>query len=148
MAGKSQKSVAPIRLHFGDQTRVVVTPDDEDRFMTTSAEAAQACRSAQDTLKWKAQFDALLGCVHLWCKGHAAVARAYLGFSNDGLKVFILTIGSEYRFDFDDAISELDMELAQKFPRCPTEVLHFPEAPVESLTSFFDAGSALQLYGN
>lgn len=48
-----QSTVEPIRLHFGDKTLVVVTPDDEDRFMTTSAEAAKACQHAQDMLHWK-----------------------------------------------------------------------------------------------
>lgn len=138
----------PIRLHFSDQTIVVVTPDDEDRFTTTAAEAARACRQAQDNFQWRQEFNRFLAHIHGWCLARReSVTKAYVAFSNDGLNLFILTKGDGYRFDLDDMISALDIELAQEFQRCPTEVMHFPEAPVESLTSFLDSSKALQVYG-
>jgi hypothetical protein len=139
----------PIRLHFTDvQTSVIVTPEDEDRFITTAAEAARACQHAQDALQWKHEFDQLLTQLYEWCRAHASdVSHAYMAFSPEGLHLFILTRGPGYRFDFDDAVSDLDIKLAERFPRCPTEFLQLPEVPIESLTSFFDPGKALQLYG-
>jgi hypothetical protein len=71
-----------------------------------------------------------------------------MAYSNEGLMLFILTKGASYRFDLDDMVSDLDIELAQRFPRCPTEVSQLPDTPVESLSSFFDSGKALQLYGD
>lgn len=145
----SQTSAQPIRLHFSDRTPVVVTPEDEDRFMTTSAEAAIACRQAQEMLQWKNEFDRLLTRLHDWCREKKEqVARTYMAPSDGGLKVFILTKGPDYRFDFDDAISGLDIEVANRFGRCPTEVIHMPETPVSSLTSFFDQSKAWQIYGD
>lgn len=145
----SRTSARPIRLRFGDRTPVVVTPEDEDRFMTTSAEAAYACRQAQDMLQWKNEFDRLLTHLHDWCREKKGeVARTYMAPSDGGLKVFILTKGPDYRFDFDDAISGLDIEVANRFGRCPTEVIHMPETPVSSLTSFFDQSKAWQIYGD
>ena len=143
------KGIEPIRLHFQDvETQIVVTPDDNDRFVTTSSEAAQACKMAQDALRWKPEFEALLKHIHDWCAEHTErVARAFLSFSSDGLKLFLLTHGSSYRFDFDDAVSEFDLELDKKFPNCPGEVMQLPETPVESLTSFFDPAKAFQLHG-
>ena len=145
----SQTSAQPIRLNFSDRTPVVVTPADEDRFMTTSAEAAYACRQAQDMLRWKHEFDRLLTHLHEWCRENKQqVSRTYMAASEDGLKVFILTKGPDYRFDFDDAISGLDVEVAKKFERCPTDVIQIPETPVGSLTSFFDSAKAWQIYGD
>ncbi len=117
--------------------------------MTTSAEAAYACRQAQDMLRWKHEFDRLLTHLHEWCRENKQqVSRTYMAASEDGLKVFILTKGPDYRFDFDDAISGLDVEVAEKFERCPTDVIQMPETPVGSLTSFFDSAKAWQIYGD
>ena len=139
----------PIRLRFDDQTPVVVTSEDEDRFMTTSAEAAYACRQAENMLHWKNEFDHLLAFLHKWCAGKdKQVARTYMAISEDGLKAFILTRGPEYLFEFDDAISALDIEVAEKFERCPTEVIQMPETPAGSLTSFFYPAKAWQIYGD
>lgn len=146
---KTTKSAEPIRLHFQDiDTQILVTPDDQDRFVTTSSEAAKACRAAQNVLHWKQEFDAFLKYIHDWCAERTErVACAYLSFSSDGLKLFLLTHGSDYRFDFDDEVSDFDLELDKKFPNCPGEVMQLPETPVESLTSFFDPANAFQLHG-
>ena len=139
----------PIRLDFRDvDTQIVVTPDDQDRFVTTSSEAAQACKMAHDVLRWKQEFDGFLKYIHDWCAEQTErVAYAYLSFSSDGLKLFLLTHGVDYRFDFDDVVSDFDIELDKKFPKCPGEVMQLPETPVESLTSFFDPAKAFQLHG-
>lgn len=143
----SQLSADPIRLHFSDETRVVVTPEDEDRFVTTATEAARACQQAQNAVAWQREFDRFLTHVFEWCSARReTIAKSYLAFSPEGLELFLLTRGSDYRFDVDDIISELDIELAQKFPRCPTEITQLPEAPIESLHAFFDPGKSLEIY--
>lgn len=148
MAISEKPSVEPIRLHFSDQTKVVVTPEDEDRFMTTAADAARACEHVHNLFQWKQEFDRLLAHVHAWCKVHRDdVSRAYLAATNEGLDLFILTKGSDYRFDFDDPISTLDIDLANRFKNCPSGVTHFPDTSTEPLSSFFDPSKALQLYG-
>jgi len=148
MSARNNTIADPIRLHFSDQTKVVVTPDDEDRFMTTAAEAARACEHVQNLFQWKQEFDRLLTHVHGWCKArNETVSRAYLAATGEGLDVFLLTAGPEYRFDFDDLVSELDIELARRFKNCPSGVTHFPDTPSEPLSSFFDPSKALQLYG-
>jgi hypothetical protein len=142
-----QLSSEPIRLHFTDQTRVVVTPEDEDRFTTTAAEAVRACKNAQEVLSWREEFEKFLTHVYGWCRTRETIAKAYLAFSDEGLELFILTRGSEYRFDLDDDISELDLDLGKGFKKCPTEITQLPETPVRSLHAFFDPGSALEIYG-
>ena len=146
---RTGKGAKPIRLNFEDlDTQIVVTPADNDRFVTTSSEAAQACKMAQDILRWNQEFQAFLRHIHYWCDKHKEkVARAYLSFSSDGLKLFLPTHGSDYRFDFDDEVSDLDLEIAKEFPTCPTEVMQLPENPDDALTSFFDPAKAFQLHG-
>src|SRR3990172_5015939 len=94
-------TAGPIRIHFRDDAPVVVTPDDEDRFVTTASEAARACRQAQDMLRWKREFDEFLAVVYRWCvRQKDVVSCAYVTFSPDGLQVFVVTSGDRYRFDF------------------------------------------------
>ena len=145
----AQPSIKPIRLRFNDDTPVVVVPQDEDRFMTTASDAAFACQQAQNMLRWKHEFDRFLARIHTWCnEKNKFVSRSYVAFSSEGLNVFVLTKGADYRFDIDDDVAKLDINLAKEFPQCPAEVSHFPEVPVESLSSFFHSAKALQVYGD
>lgn len=121
---------------------------DEDRFFTTSKEAAFACKQAENVKEWREEFARFLAFVNTWCTAHSAdVSMAYLGIREDGLKVFLVTPGSEYRFDFDDAVTDLDIQLAQKFTKVPAIVLHVPSTPHTNLSSFFPPESALVIYG-
>lgn len=144
--GRGQK---PLRLHFKSEQRVLVVTEDEDRFMTTSREAAIACRRAQDEQEWRDEFQAFLGHIHEWCKEHADVIdRAYVGFGDEGLKVFLVTKGKDYCSDLDNAAADLDIDLGHRFPGCPAYVMHLPNRPLEALQSFFSPPKAMQLYGN
>ena len=142
------ESLEPLRLHFKSERRVVVTTDDEDRFVTTARQAALACRRAQDEQEWKEEFQRFLGFINAWCEDHSeGIVRAYLGFGDEGLKVFLITKGDEYRFDLDELVARLDSELAVKFPGCPADLMHLPDRPLDALRSFFSPPKALQLYG-
>jgi hypothetical protein len=151
MAEKSREitQAEPIRLDFQSVQRVLVTDDNGDRWMTTVREAAQACRSALDQRDWREQFEAFLGHIYEWSKKHAeTVAAAYVGISSEGLTGVIITKGQEYRLDFDDEITGLDLELANKFPNCRADILQSPEGEPESRIPYISLNRALQLYGN
>ncbi len=143
------RGTEPIRLDFRSVEQVVVVPEDEDRFVTSSREAAEACRQVQNQEAWKRDFEAFLVAVHEWCKAHVeVVSHAYLGVGDEGLKVFVVTVGNEYQPEFDDELTSLDLDLAKRFARCPADVLQLPAAPSESLTSFFAPESAIQIFGD
>ena len=143
-----KKDTKPLRLDFRSRNPVVVVPENEDRFVTTAREAALACRQAQDAKEWQEEFERFLAHVNRWCGEHADhVDRGYLGFADEGLKVFLVTKASEYCFDLDDAVADLVVELTDLFPRCPTDVMHVPDRREEALHAFFSPHSALQLYG-
>lgn len=143
------KGLAPLRLDFKSERRVVVVTEDEDRFVTTSRQAALACRHAEDQEDWSEEFQAFLGRIHEWCKLHKSlIDRAYVAFGEEGLKVFLVTKGTDYCSELDDPAGALDSELPEEFPRCPADVMHLPNRPLEALNTFFSPPEALQLYGD
>ena len=143
--GKQQ----PIVLDFRNvTTAVVVRPDEKDRFVTTVAEAARACQFAEQALQWQQEFGEFLRFVHDWSNQHAkAIRRTYVSPAPHGLEVFIVTAGDHYRFDLDDEVSRLDLDLVTRFSRCPAHVMHVPDESPDALESFFSPERALQVYG-
>lgn len=150
MAGMlKETSTEPIRLDFQSVQQVVVEDNDGDRWVMTVKEAAQACRSALDEQEWKKEFGAFLAHIHEWSKKHSdIVTAAFVGVSSEGLTGVIVTKGAEYRLDFDDAVTQLDIELADKFPNCRADVLQSPEGEPESRIPHIALERAVQVYGD
>jgi hypothetical protein len=151
MTGKTREATPaePIRLDFESVQRVLVTDDNGDRWLTTVREAAQACRSALDQQEWKEQFQSFLGHIYEWSKKHADIVfAAYVGVSSEGLTGVIVTKGTEYRLDFDDEVTKLDIELAEKFPDCRADILQSPEGEPEGRIPYISLDRALQVYGD
>jgi hypothetical protein len=150
MAGGIKENTEPIRLDFQSVQQVVITDQDgEDRWVTTVKEAAQACRSALDQKEWREQFEAFLGHINEWAKKKAdVVSAAFVGISSEGLTGVIITKGKEYRQDLDDAVTDLDIELAEKFPDCRADILQSPEDEPESRIPYISLDRAVQIYGN
>lgn len=136
----------PLRLDFRSEQVVVVTSKNEDRFVTTSKEAARACRRAEDDKGWQREFESLLAHVHEWCKKYPDIDRAYLGFGDEGLRLFLVTGGTEYSVEMDEPAAELSIELEKRFPGCPADVMHLPSRPKDVLHTFFSPPQVLELY--
>lgn len=118
----------PITLDFRSQQSVVVVPDDEDRFVTTSCQAAKACKQEADSEEWDKQWDDFLFHIHKWCERNATFVQAgYVSVGDTGLNVLICTKSQDYDFSIADDIVTLDVELAQHFPACPADVMQVPD---------------------
>lgn len=121
-------SMEPIRLSFRNETKVVVEPDDEDRFVLTVREAAQACKQAQDDKEWQAKFNNFLVYLEKWAETHSQKIRTVCVTVADGaLNILIATSGESYDVDFDDIITELDITLVKEFPWLVAEVMQVPQ---------------------
>lgn len=139
----------PIQLRFDGKGEVVVTPQDQDRFVMTVQVAVNACRAHNDQVVWREQFLHFAAAIHDWCKSRASKLRAaYLSVRGSGLAVFILTKEPTFDFEFNREVSALDLELMRKFPRCPAELLQMPAVDEQELSGFLDVAGALQIYGD
>ncbi len=144
--------IDPIRLDFQSKRQVVVSPDDEDRFVTTEGEAAIACKQWSNREMFKEQFNAFLTEIHDWCEVRSAKVRScFVSIGDSSLNILICTHGVDYDFEFDDAIVNLDVSLSEKFPLCIAELLQIPnqaaltkELPKEALWVYGDGGRTSQ----
>jgi hypothetical protein len=122
-------STGPVHLDIRSVRQVIVHPEDEDRFMMTAKEAARACQQAQTEKDLREQFTQFLLYLREWCEKHTAEVRYAYAYPGDGfLNVLICTSGEGYRCEFDDAVTELDIALTQKFIWLAAEVMQAPES--------------------
>lgn len=138
----------PISLHFESAETVIVTSDDEDRFLTTAKEAARACRTAEDAKWWGETFKGFLAHLNHRCAEMGDTIRAcYVNIGDDGLRVFMATTGEDYEPSIADKITEIDIDIATRFPECPADCVQVPSVPQDSLSSFFLVEDSLKIYG-
>jgi hypothetical protein len=127
MATDRVNASRPIRLTFRSEMRVVVEPDDEDRFVMTMREAALACKQVADNKAWEEAFDTFLVYLEKWSESHAdKVSAVYFSVGDGALNIFVCTPSELYDIELDDIISELDIALVQKFPWLVADVLQIP----------------------
>lgn len=147
---RERQQEEPIRLDFQSVQKIVFTDHDSgERWVATVREAASACRTAQSQKEFQDEFEDFLAHIHQWSKRHAdIVAAAFVGVSSEGLTGVILTSGPQYRLDFDDEITALDIELASKFPHCRADILQSPEEDPVCRVPYIAVERAVQVYGN
>ncbi len=139
----------PIHLRFQDVRRVLVTPEDENRFVTTVQRAAFACQTLLKVDEWRKEFESLLSYLNQWAEKHKdTVAQAYVGVSSEGLTAVVITKGQEYQLTFDDEVTRLDIELANQFPNCQLDVLQSPECEPETRIPYLSLEHSIQVYGD
>lgn len=139
----------PILLDFREGDRpVVVSPDDQDRFMITCEMAAQTCRQALKMQEWREQFYSLLASVHQWAKSRTGdIDGCYVSPIEGGLAVFVVPRTDRYDFELCDAPTDLDIALSQKYPLCRCDVLQIPGKDPERLRTFLDPQRAILIHG-
>lgn len=141
----SEEKAKPIYLTYRSVEKVVVEPDDQDRFVTTVQDAARACKSAQVGTEWQAQFENFLARVHEWCEARKdRIDSSFVDVGDGGLRVNVCTSMADFDFDFEDEVTELDIELARDFPHCISEVSQIPRPVLARL----DLSDAIVTYGD
>lgn len=120
-------SAPPIRLSFRSEQRVVVEPDDKDRFIMTVREAAIACKQAEDNKEWEESFREFLVYLEKWGESHSDRIASVFVYTGDGsLNILVGTTGDSYASDLDDILSDLDITLVKKFPWLIADVMQIP----------------------
>jgi len=145
---EKKSSEKPIQLRFDDLRQVVVIGDDQDRFYTTVADAARACKRADHMDAWIKQVKEFLLTIHEWCASQPEIVRAcYVTWCEGHYNVIVVTHGDEYRFDFDQRVTELNLSLVDMYQDIPVDAIQIPQGPEGALHSFIIPEKAIQPYG-
>ncbi len=136
----------PVQLHWSGG-QVLVTPEDEDRFVMASRQAISACQGAVILNRALSEFmGSFLAKLHQWCMGQRHTVRAcYVPFQSPScaIKVFMLRQSGEFDFELSDAISDLEVELDAA--GWPTDILQIAGSSPEEILSFFDPAQSIQV---
>jgi hypothetical protein len=146
MTAATAISKGPIQLHYAGG-QVVVTPEDQDRFVLASQHAVSACQNAVVLGRLINQFRTeFLGKLHEWCKDHSGSVRAcYVPFPSCGctIKVFIVARSETFDFELSDLIADLEMEYDSA--GWPCDILQIATGLPEELQVFFDPEQSIQV---
>lgn len=143
--GRELSLKGPVQLRF-DGGRVVVTPEDRDRFVLAADMAVQACQMMDAGLQLRQRFeDEFLSRLYQWCQVHAdRIGSCYVAMRDGTLTVFVIGPGKEYDFSLDDPISDLEAEMEDKGWSC--DIVQVPVDDADSRRTFFDEDQSIQVY--
>jgi len=139
----------PIQLHYS-AGQVVITPEDQDRFVMASRQAISACQSALAFDRFLGQFQTeFLRRLHDWCtEKHDLVDQCYVPFGcvGDCIKVFVVAKSARFEFALSDSIAELEAELLKI--NWPCDILQVASCAPDELRVFFDPEQSIQVFAD
>jgi hypothetical protein len=141
-------SAKPIQLQW-DGGKVVVTPEDQDRFVMEAGKAVASCQGMLAFERFFKQFqDEFLAHLHQWCGRNTSRVTACYALMPTGADMRVFVIGATPRMDFElsDMISDLELEFEEKGWRA--DIVQLPVSTNEMLMSFFNPAESIQVYGN
>jgi hypothetical protein len=129
--------------------RVTVTPEDENRFVLRVGEAIAACQQVKADEQARDRFNFLLNRLGKWVLDHAAEVREAYVTTRDGSLCFLVVHSTPaYEEAFQDALAELDIELANdRDIRFHVDVMSLPPASKEAMRSFLSSELTLHFKG-
>lgn len=148
---KQSDRVDPLQLNWNDGERqVVVSPEDEDRFVVTCQDAAEACLQSREVLKWSHTFQKVLSFIRNDLdQSIERVMSCFVGPADGHLACFVIAKSSSFDFELAEVLADLEREIATAFPDFTyIRVQQIPRSTdTEILNTFFDPGKTIQIHG-
>lgn len=128
---------------------VTITPSDEDRFNLRVREVIEACLKARVGEQAEQRFRLLLRRLVEWTLGRSDTRDAFLTTRDGALCFVVVRQESPYDEQFEDALTDLDIELANDEDiRFPVRVLSLPPVSESAMKSFLSKSFALRFHGH
>lgn len=142
-SGRSRTSGWVQLDYAGSAPGVVVTPEDQDRFMLPMQAAIDGCRLMVEQDKVQRQFKVLLERLQEWARRHSAdVLQVHLGFRDSRLLFLVERRSARFNRELEDELTELDIEIAREkqLDSISLQVLAIPGPSPESVASILAPG--------
>ena len=128
-----------VQLDYTDQDgTVTVTPSDQDRFNIKITHAVEILKHAGDQKMFLMQFDFLIKRLIAWIRGQENIDQAFVTLRDGGLVFVVMCQSPQYDEDFEDALSDLDIDLANDdaLTQIKIDVMSLPNVSEEAMGSF------------
>lgn len=144
-----KEKVDAIQLDYQDRKRsVVVSPENQDRFVMTCERAIEACRLSESRNIFKSDIEKMVLHCQEWALAHAKSIRAiYVGPQEFHVIAFVVPVSDHFDFDLAEKVAELAHELTKKFPAARPDAIEVPGASADNLQRFVNLEEALLIYG-
>jgi hypothetical protein len=147
MATQSSSQTLHLDEKANPQGRVLVTPQDEDRFTLPCAQAVEACKLHVSRKLWFDELDSMLVRVRDWAGQHQDRIHSVYAAPREGhVVIFVVPKSDTYDLDLGSQLTDLDIELAQQFQVISTEVMQIPGKTTQQLASFVNPDMAKTVY--
>ena len=108
---------------------VVITPDDEDRFVKTCRWVVEASKLGLSRDVWLRELHSMFSRVQRFCDEHQRLVRFCFAYKRDDqIGIYFVPREGKYDFDLSERMTELDIELAEKHQACLCDVFQIPES--------------------
>lgn len=130
-----------------DDGIVTVTLSNEDRFSIRMRRAAEILQLGNRLDELTQQFKVLLNVLANWLKDRTDISSAHITQRDGALACVVVRTVAEYDPDFEDALSDLDMEIANDpdLNLVRLRMVSLPCVSEDSLLSFLDPTFSLSL---
>ncbi len=132
----------PVLLrYFRKDQKIVVEPEDKDRYMITMREAVAACGAYLEELKFREQFRVLLNRCGVWINKHEKqIADAYMTIQDGGVLFLVIQEGKVRDSSLSNNLSALDIEIANddNLSLLDVSVLVLPKGTKADVSSFIN----------
>ncbi|MCR9206601.1 MAG: hypothetical protein NXI28_00115 [bacterium] len=144
LASRSRKVLV---IPYDQDGHVTLEGENEERFTLRFGEVVRACQLHDSAERFRVQFNLLVKRLGAWLKDQHEVRSAFLTLRDSQLLFLVVTETSEYDADFEDALSDLDIELANDADLSDIGfgVLSLPNVPADSLESFMHPTTNFEL---
>jgi hypothetical protein len=150
MSDEKWQQTEPIHIDAnveGDRW-VVLTPDDEDRFIKSCSWVAEASKLGMSHELYLRELHGTLSHVRKWAEKHSdSVQLCFAMPRNAQIAIYVVPTGGKYDFSLSTELTALDIELAEKFQSCRCDVLQVPDKR-EQIDNLTGQNMAILIYGN
>ncbi len=150
---QSQELIRTVELDWfacDQDDKVVVTPRDQQRFEIQMDVAIRILQMANEESLFQKQLRLLLTHLGSWINRHrSAIRNAYLTLHDSALAFVVVRTRPSYDAEFEDALSDVDLEIAND-PALSLITLHtlaLPPVSEAGLLSFVDRRFVLSYHG-
>lgn len=144
MSTAGAQPVVQLRWELRDDL-IVVTPYDQDRFAIKVNRAIEILQQANRREEFERQFNLLLRELASWLNGRRDVEKAIVTHRDGALSFVVVRKGAEYDEAFEDALSDLDFDLARDpdLNLIRMNAVGLPQVSESALAAFVDPDFAL-----
>ena len=107
-------------------SRVVFTPEDQDRFVMDCTDAVRCAQVGMSLNAFTDEIRALVGHVREWAQRQEGIARCDFSPMDGRFVIYVTPASGRFDLSLSDRLVALDIEIAEKFQHLTCDVLQYP----------------------